>query len=262
MKKIVQSLQQVQIKFRLKSDQGFSLIEALIGVLVITVVLLAVTPPIILTMATQVQNRRAEQAMQLAQGEIDRVRTLVAQGDYCDPTTDSTCNPTTDPTKKPLPDVPATFGIPGDITSAPPPNTLSSTLKSNNTTVGCSTYTTGAVVKANQALQVDLEGKCKPTFLVQTFRDALPQGKAGSAVMMFHMGVRVYSAQAINGGGLLDPANCASLQFTNGLGGQQSRPLAVIYTTIARSDQTFVSLNNYSNFLTASPTSPAKSSCQ
>lgn len=276
-------LQKAQIKFSSHSEQGFSLLEALVGILVITLVLVAVTPPIIITMATQVQNRRAEQAMQLAQSEVDRVRTLVAQGNYCDPMTDSTCDPTIYPTKKPIPKVPATFSTPGDITSAPAPTTKLNVLKSNNgppltpplTGGGCSTYT-GSPVPADTVLPVDVQGDCNPTFLVQTFRDNLPSSTVAGTidsitklpkqvVVMFHLGVRVYSAQAIQGSGLSllnNPVSCASLQFTSAIGNQQSQPLAVMYTTIARSDLTFQSLQTYSAFLPQSATSSLASRCQ
>lgn len=60
--------------------QGFTLVESLMGILVISVVAITITPPIVLSTATRVQNRRAEQAMQLAQAEVDRIRVFVEQG--------------------------------------------------------------------------------------------------------------------------------------------------------------------------------------
>lgn len=75
------------------SEQGFSLLEALISIAVIAVVISSFTPPIFLAVGTRVQNRRAEQAMQLAQAEVDRVRRLVERGQYDNPTS-------TDPAQK------------------------------------------------------------------------------------------------------------------------------------------------------------------
>ena len=67
---------------RNSSQQGFTLLESLMAIMVITVVIAALTPPIFISVATRVQNRKAEQAIQLAQGEIDQVRRLVERGNY------------------------------------------------------------------------------------------------------------------------------------------------------------------------------------
>ncbi len=67
---------------RKPSEEGVSLIEALVGIMIITLVLSASAPPILLAAATRIQNQRAEQAMQIAQRELDRVRLLIEQGDY------------------------------------------------------------------------------------------------------------------------------------------------------------------------------------
>ncbi|MCY7282913.1 MAG: type II secretion system GspH family protein [Cyanobacteria bacterium CAN_BIN43] len=63
-----------------RSDQGLTLIEGLVAIVVVSITLVSITPPIFWATGTRVQNRRAEQALQLAQGEIDRVRTLIDQG--------------------------------------------------------------------------------------------------------------------------------------------------------------------------------------
>ena len=75
-------------KLRLKrinnnySEQGLTLIETLMAIVVIAIVITASTPPILLAVATRIQNRRAEQAMQIAQQQIERVRLIVDQGNY------------------------------------------------------------------------------------------------------------------------------------------------------------------------------------
>ena len=65
-----------------RSEQGLTLLECLVSIMVVTAVISAITPPIMLTVATRVQNRRADQAKQLAQGAVDRVRRLVEKGSY------------------------------------------------------------------------------------------------------------------------------------------------------------------------------------
>ncbi len=205
--------------------------------------------------------------MQLAQTEVERVRVLVAQGkntltDLPAITNVSTaCSvPVTPPPTPGATPPPAC-----DITSVPVPTILSTTLKSNNS--NCSNlYSYGTQVPVNTVLQVDTDGNCQPDFLVQTFRDAgvvVPPTAPNPHVMVFHIGVRVYAAQAIQNGvlNLANPANCASLKFTNTLGSQQSLPLAALYSTIARSDSTYVSLEQYSNFVSPTPPTNPSSNC-
>ncbi len=203
-------------------SQGFTLFETVVAMLLISTIVLAMTPPIFLAVAIRVQNRRAEQAMQLAQGEIDRVRVLVEQEKY---------------TINDLPAVTATSPI--NITSVSAPTTLSNTIKSDNSS--CSNLYGGTQIPDNTALQVDVKKDCKPDFLVQTFRDSGVTRLVGTnqVVMAFRMGVRVYAYAAVvpqNGQLPSLDTQPASLKFTTGVGNQRSRPLAVLYTTIARSD--------------------------
>jgi type II secretory pathway pseudopilin PulG len=75
--------QRIKQKIRDKTQEaGLTIIESIMAILVLTVVLVAITPPLALIVATRVQNRRAEQAMHLAQSEVDHVRVLVELGDY------------------------------------------------------------------------------------------------------------------------------------------------------------------------------------
>ncbi len=150
--KVAQFLQEPNVKLKQLSEQGFTLLESLVGMLVITIILAAMTPPILLAVGTRIQNRRAEQAMQLAQGEIDRVRVIVEQGNY---------------TANDLPAVPSTS--PNDITSVSAPTTLYTTIKSDNSS--CLKLYTGTQIPDTTALQVDTSRDCQPDFLVQTFRD-------------------------------------------------------------------------------------------
>jgi prepilin-type N-terminal cleavage/methylation domain-containing protein len=64
------------------SEQGLTLLECLVAIIIVAVIISAITPPIFLVVATRVQNRKADQAQQLAQAEVDRVRRLVERGNY------------------------------------------------------------------------------------------------------------------------------------------------------------------------------------
>ena len=212
----------IWLKLRLKridnnySEQGLTLIETLMAIVVIAIVITASTPPILLAVATRIQNRRAEQAMQIAQQEVERVRLIVDQGNYLN----SRLPPASSITD---PDNINTVGAP-TAPCTPPPDSYGS----------CT---------STQAFTED-------NFLVQVFRDpgvsqagVAPDGSA--QVVAFRMGVRVYSPAAELGSLGTRPA---SLQMTNALGEQTRFPLAVIYADLARGDVTGT-LDSYRDFV-------------
>ena len=210
--------------------QGFTIVESLMGIVVISVVAVVITPPIIISTATRVQNRRAEQAMQLAQAEVDRIRVFVEQGiDYS--------------TK--LPPVPVGAIPENNIAKVAAPTTF---------------VTTRALADAStKAFGVDVDKDNQVDFYVQTFRDndanAIVTGATTDTLVAFQLGVRVYSKVA-KFGSLQTPPQPASLQFTTSSGSQEFRPLAVAYTTVSRSD-TRVSLEKYRQYLSTPPPSPS-----
>jgi prepilin-type N-terminal cleavage/methylation domain-containing protein len=196
------------------SEQGLTLLECLVAIVVIGVVAVTFTPPLILAIATREQNRRAEQASQLAQGELDRVRRLVEQGNYSNAQLPPVGN-----------DNVALQSRPGGTTTDP------------------------STVSASQGLLVDVNGDRTNDFLVQTFRSP-GIGDQNGKIVVFRMGVRVYSAMVAQNLGALDdpPRRSASLQLTNALGQQRRLPLAAMYSTVVRSDHSN-SLCNYRQFL-------------
>ncbi|MDF5717728.1 MAG: hypothetical protein PUP93_28640 [Rhizonema sp. NSF051] len=198
------------------SEQGFTIIESLMAIIVITVLVVSITPPIFLAVGTRVQNQKAEQAMQLAQLQVDQVRVLVERGNY---TNDQ---------------------LPPDGGTGSPDAVLAPT----------SFTTTCTTPASSNACPVDINGDGKPEFYVQTFRTrAINSGTPAQAVA-FQMGVRVYSALAQGQSGL--QTTQASLKFTTEQGNQRQFPLAVMYTPIVRSDIKD-SLTQYRSFLQPSP---------
>lgn len=222
------------------SDRGFTIVESLMAMLILSIVVVGMTPPIFLAVGTRVQNRRVEQAVQLAQGEIDRVRVLVEQGDY---------------TNYQLPEI-ATIPlvIPGDpidpfVRVTGPTSAIGNKIKS---AVTCPTPYTVPQIPADRAWRVDINSDCKVDFLVQIFRDpgilpANPPAGSTPPPMAFRMGVRVYAAVAEPNVANLTYER-ASLNFTTAQGQQRSRPLAVVYSIIARSDSA-ASLTRYNLLL-------------
>lgn len=209
------------------SQAGVTLLECLIAIAVIGITSALILPPLFVAAASRVQNRRAEQALQIAQGEVDRIQTMVASGNH---------------TAALLP-LPATNSSTVNLsTIAPPAAVASSFLKSVKTgTGGCNTYT-GQQIPITQALGVDVDGDCAADFYMQVFRDEAPNNRAPGPTTNppsnFRLAVRVYSAlAAANFGNMSTPVVPASLQITSGEGNQRLRPLAVLYSQAIWSDQ-------------------------
>jgi prepilin-type N-terminal cleavage/methylation domain-containing protein len=206
-----QSLSQLVAKKQ--SEQGLTLMEVLVAILVITIAIAVATPPIMVAVAVRVQNRRAEQALQIAQQEIERVRVLIARGD--------------NPTNEGYP--PESDVNSADVVKVDPPTT---SYDCPNPPTPCSPPS------PSQAL---VKGEDNNKFLVQTFRDVGEKLRASGEVVAFRMGVRVYSIAAkeeLDSGGTLgkDPIHAAKLNFTTGQGDQRRYPLAVLYVDLVRSD--------------------------
>lgn len=210
--------------------QGFTLVESLMGILVITVVAITITPPIVISTATRVQNRRAEQAMQVAQAEIDRIRVLVEQG--------GTYSGKLPPPSATIPDSNiAKVAAPTTFVTAP---TVGGKIDTNQSRLLADATT--------KAFGVDVDNDAQVDYYVQIFRDnntnAIVPGT--TSLVAFQLGVRVYSKVAKAGSLQISPA---SLRLTTSYGSQEFSPLAVAYTTVARSDATTVSLEKYKEFL-------------
>lgn len=211
--------------YKVKPDQGFTIIESLMAVVVVAVLVVAITPPIFLAVATRVQNQRAEQAMQQAQRQIDQIRALIERGD------ETQINKYLPPDATTLiPDAKGKKNI--LIADAPTIFTDSCTFPLSNFKTACGT-------------SVDSDQNGKPDYYVQTFRTN--EQTSGSKRVAFDMGVRVYSHLAKNQTNLQIEA--ASLKFTTGQGSQRQKPLAVFYTQVLRGDSkdTLKNLNTTSS---------------
>ena len=188
------------------SSQGLTIIECLVAMVIASIVLAFISPPILLAVATRVQNQKAEQSFELAQSEVDRVRVLLERGSYAN---------------SDLPPLSAsTTGI--GNTSAP--------------ASGSTGYTTSRTsIPATKGFAVDVNQDGTYDFVVQTFRDAgFPPSETATKIA-FEMGVRVYTFSALTSGGTL-LTKAAPLGFTSAQGFQNTQPLSVIFTKLTRSD--------------------------
>lgn len=186
------------------AEDGLTLIECIVAILIIAVTVTMITPPIFLSVATRVQNQRMEQALQLAQAEIDRVQLVVERGLYTNE------------------DLPPTVGTGNVADTGAPTSTVDSRAD---------------VSGSGEAYTVDIDNDGDDDYAVQFFRTdgQTGTGNADDQVLAFNMGVRVYSMLAFENGGTLTTDQASAL-FTAGTGSQATDPLAVLYTTVARGD--------------------------
>jgi type II secretory pathway pseudopilin PulG len=197
-------MQRLQMAKTKPTEKGLTLIEALAAIVIFGLSITAVTSPLMLSMATRVRAHRAQQAMQLAQGEIDRVRLLLERGDINDDLVDLL--PPDDGGTVPAADVGAPTGQ--DAACEP------------------------AADEVNQWCLVEVNND---EFAVQTFRTKTqPLSEENTTPAGFVMGVRVYTKAAIDNNGTVgtEPISLAfSAANTSSPG-----PLVAIYTPIVRSD--------------------------
>ena len=229
----------IPLKYRCRSSQedrlacnsGLTLIEGLIAILVVSAVTTAITPMMFLSVATRVQNRRAEQAMQLAHGQIDEVRVLVERGIS---------------TQQDLEQLPSEAGDLDAQEVEAPTGASNQKFSTNSSCPGFSGVTLGQI-GPDEAFPVDVNGNCEIDFFVQAFRtrQSIFRYNDIDIPIIFEMGVRVYYRNAD-----FDQleTEAASLVMTTGEGQQTTRPLATLYTVMAQGD-TPLSLNSYRCFI-------------
>lgn len=197
---------------KLKSEEGISLIETLVAIIIVTIFIIAISPPLLLAMNNRVQTRRTKQALTIAQQEIERMRLLVESSNY------------------------TTYDLPPDSTSSDPKNL---------TNVGVPTSFCGgpgdAACAAIPSVSIARAVNSAGDFYIQTFRDTgiWHDGR----LVVFRMGVRVYSRVAKQSIGSLQaniPKGNQSLSIggTTGAGNQRRFPLAVNFADLSNDDLT------------------------
>ncbi len=214
-----------KIRFRAvrrSREKGLTLIECLVAIAVIASTIGVIAPVTILAVATRVQNQRAEQAIHIAQSEIDRVRLTVERGgNYALNVASSTSG---------------TAIL--DLDAVLPPENINNLAASTSTTA---------------ARGVDVDGDSSDDFAVQLFRTNSSAGVVNGVPVAFELGVRVYKANTIQKFAASDLSrDQAALTFTSGEGQSATRPLAVLYATIVKSDRTD-SLCDYYRYKPSTP---------
>lgn len=215
------------------ADQGLSLTECLVSIVILTLLGVAITPPIFLATGTRIQARRAEQANQIGQSEIDRIRTIVERGNVV------------------VTDLPDTAGAEANLknvaaaTATITPSTTNPLSTNASCTLAGGIYTKDVKqVAKDKVVLVDQDGDCQPDYLMQVFRNNGNAPDATTVPTSFDIGVRVYvlSANSTASETLLTDER-ASLVLGSGskdkvtkAGVAGRRPMSVLYSTVTRSD--------------------------
>ncbi len=206
------------------SEAGLTLIECLVALVVIAVTAATITPMMVFAVATRVQNQKTEQAMQIARGEIDKIRLVVEQGgDYSTRLSELSLFST---------------GASTSLVLVPPPTSFVDNVSSSVTAV-------------DKARKLDIDGDGDTDFAVQLFRDKGIEIGADNTPIAFNVGVRVYDSRAEANLGSLS-TDRSGLAFTSGEGQRGRRPLAVLYSQIAQGDR-INSLCQYWDFVSSTP---------
>lgn len=210
-----------------RSELGLTLMESLVGIMVIGVIITAISPALVIAFATRIQNYRTQNAQRIAQGEIDRVRLVVESGEYSN----------SDWLLKLPPSVGQTgagqFNL-DDIVNSPDPSLNQGTCPQVNVQGSVSTRSWCTV-------DINGDGPDKWDVAVQTFRSSTPTNAftaAGDRPIAFIMGVRVYTRAALeaNPSELKTfPRRETAVGFSGGRKALRL-PLVTRYEIIARSD--------------------------
>jgi prepilin-type N-terminal cleavage/methylation domain-containing protein len=201
------------------TEQGLTLIESLAAIVIFGFAITAVTQPLVIAMATRVRAYRAQQSLQLAQGEIEKVRLLVEQSYQGQQKPGDTAQTALNTYISKLPPASSATGL-RDV--GPPTAFIDCRTTQPSATQGCQVLVNGA------------------TFGIQTFRLHTiepPVRSLGNRTVpvAFKMGVRVYPPAALSQNNLsnlsIEPASLAFSERSDG-----PAPLAVSYVPIVRSD--------------------------
>lgn len=214
-----------------KQDSGLTLIECLVAIAIIALTSASIAPVAVLSVATRVQHQKSEQALQIARGEIDRVRLIVE------------ANQVYQDADLKLFEA-AALGT--EVATVAAPNALVDS--------GIWDVDTYFPSSGQEGKVIDSDEDGQPDFVMQSFRggDAEVAVPGGVMPVVFDMGVRVYDYRAITDDvgdidGTLETVP-ASIGFTSGEGERGRRPLAALYTRIVNSDNE-QSLCVYMDFL-------------
>lgn len=236
------SMKSIAKRYLNKSQQvqgsGLTLVECLVALFVIQFVVAASAPMIAIAVGTRVQNQFADQALQVAQGEIDKIKTAVARGEnYKDEVAFISTN------ARSIADF-------SDGTKAPAPENLNPAGDLEND---------DHLTDVTLAKRVDFDGDGTADLAVQVFRnyvdfiDRTTPPPTVTELAAFDIGVRVYRAETLENftaAQLSQNDNLEPMKYglTARVGGRSPNPLVVLTASVFKSD-TGDSLCDYYDYL-------------
>ncbi|MBD1899042.1 hormogonium polysaccharide secretion pseudopilin HpsB [Trichocoleus sp. DQ-A3] len=199
------------------SQAGFTIIESLLAIIVVSVLMVGLAPVIVLSTATRVQARRVERATEAAKTYIDGVRS----GAISAPTTTVGSAPT------------ATAGSSSFLVA----NAPSGTLTCNTGGTYCSSPASVYCVDLDET--AGCSANSPKDLVVQGFRTATTSANAETG---YRLGVRVYRADAFSDTVTLkrntSSEKVTQAAYTGGLGDRKA-PLVETTTEIVTKDTNF-----------------------
>jgi type II secretory pathway pseudopilin PulG len=193
---------------RESQDSGYTIIEALMAMVVVSVLMISIAPVLVFATGTRLQARRVELATQAAKTYIDGVRSGAIQVD------DTSVNPST-----PIIET-------KELASTANRNTFKVDAPSASGSLSCQNEgycTTPGAPKRLYCVNLDDTPGCDSNsvkdMIIQAYR-SIPEATATNAGNGYLLGVRVYRAGAFKSGVslLLDPQQQQQSTVTGGIG--------------------------------------------
>ncbi|MEQ8972788.1 MAG: hormogonium polysaccharide secretion pseudopilin HpsB [Coleofasciculus sp. C1-SOL-03] len=204
------------------SQSGFTIIESLVAIIVVTILMIGLAPVITLSVATRVQARRVEQATQAARSYLDGVRTgAIPFGPTDAENAEGTHNAITEDSAN----------TPGDnLNEVPAPTKAAPTCSDNQY---CSQPTQNNAVF--YCVDGDGDDACNSfqDFIIQAFGKIPTQGgNPNRDYPSYKLGVRVYRADAFTSDFTQNfEKDATQSSFTGGIGLSSTQAPLVIMST-------------------------------
>jgi len=207
------------------SQSGFTIIESLVAIIVVTILMIGLAPVITLSVATRVQASRVEQATQAARSYLDGVRTgAISFGPTDDEDEEGTHDAITEDTAGDADD---------NLNEVPAPTKATPNCADNQY---CRQPTQNDAVF--YCVDGDKDGQCNSfqDFIIQAFGKIPTQGGDPNRVYpSYKLGVRVYRADAFTSDITQDfDKDDTQSSFTGGIGLSSTQaPLVIMSTEVA-----------------------------
>lgn len=200
-------IQKLPGNLRQSAEAGFTIIESLAAIIIVTILMVGITPVLGIAVATRVQARRVELGQQAARTYIDYLRSESEEVQTNHPTPSNTL-----PSAAPAP-------TPGALT--------------------CNNHRAYCTVPAGRQLYCvdgDGDGSCTVGSVADMVVQGVAQNNSGNAADGYRLLARVYRADAFGDAGALQTGT-QQAAFTGGSGNRKA-PVVEISTEISVSGET------------------------